>query len=134
MTLTAARVYWNFRSEDTARGLLEETLRIRREVLGPEHPEVAAILRNLGTLLGVMGDYPAAQRHIEEALAIDEKVWGPDHATTGGTLSELALVTVNGLTERSMAICRTDGRASPSGIVPLRIISISRCLICIKIG
>ena len=45
-----------------------EALRIREEVLGPAHLDVAQSLNNLAFLLGVTGDYAGARSLNERAL------------------------------------------------------------------
>ncbi len=44
-----------------ARPLYERALAIREKVLGPEHPDIAASLNNLASLLGAQGDLAGAQ-------------------------------------------------------------------------
>ena len=56
-------------------------LAIRERVLGPEHPDTAQSLNNLGYLLGSQGDLAGARPYYERALAIWERVLGPEHPT-----------------------------------------------------
>jgi hypothetical protein len=51
-------------------------------VLGPDHPDTAWSLTNLGLLLRDLGQLEAARPYLERALAIREKVLGPDHPNT----------------------------------------------------
>jgi tetratricopeptide (TPR) repeat protein/predicted Ser/Thr protein kinase len=46
---------------------------------GPEHPEVAKILSNLGAFYNELGDNEASLRASLRGLAIRKKVFGPDH-------------------------------------------------------
>ena len=55
---------------------------ICERVLGPDHPQTAASLDNLGSLLQDQGDLAAARPLLERALAICERVLGPDHPQT----------------------------------------------------
>jgi hypothetical protein len=48
-------------------------------VRGPEHPETATELNNLGFLLQAQGDFAAAQPLYRRALAIWERVLGHDN-------------------------------------------------------
>jgi hypothetical protein len=47
--------------------------------LGPEHPNVATAVNNLGGVLKALGDLPAARQAFQRALAIFEKYLPPDH-------------------------------------------------------
>ena len=57
---------------DQAREMFEDGLKIRTEVLGPTHRDVAQSLCNLGTACHELGDNAAAQKHFEESLGILE--------------------------------------------------------------
>jgi tetratricopeptide (TPR) repeat protein len=54
-------------------------LAIREKVLGSQHPEVAAVLYNLGELYRSQGKYSEAEPLLERSLAIMENALGPDH-------------------------------------------------------
>ena len=64
-------------------------LAIRERVLGPEHPDTAQSLNNLGYLLGSQGDLAGARPYYERALAIWERVLGPEHPDTALALNNL---------------------------------------------
>jgi tetratricopeptide (TPR) repeat protein len=51
-------------------------LAIREKVLGPEHPDVAQSLNNLGELYRIQGRYAEAEPLLKRALAIRERVLG----------------------------------------------------------
>jgi tetratricopeptide (TPR) repeat protein len=72
-----------------ARSLLERALAIDDKVMGPDHPDTARSLNNLGYLLQEQGDFSGAQPYYERALAIREKALGPDHTETAKSLSNL---------------------------------------------
>lgn len=67
------------------RSLIERSIFIKEKVLGPDDPETAWSLRNLATLLEMVGDYSTARPLFERVLAIQEKTLGPDHAQVGWT-------------------------------------------------
>ena len=73
-----------------AEPLYQEALRIRQKVLGPEHPDTALSLNNLGTLYQDMGEYAKAEPLYQEALRIRQKVLGPEHPDTAESLNNLA--------------------------------------------
>jgi tetratricopeptide (TPR) repeat protein len=58
---------------------LKRALAIAEKVYGPDHPDVATRVSNIGTILLAQGDLPGALQYTQRALAIDEKVYGPDH-------------------------------------------------------
>jgi hypothetical protein len=57
---------------------LNRALAIEKKVLGPEHPDVAGTLNNLGNVYDDQGNYPLAEQALSRALAIEEKVQGPE--------------------------------------------------------
>jgi len=61
-------------------------------VLGPEHPDTAQGLNNLGSVLAAQGRYADAEPLYRRALAIWEKVLGPEHPDTSTGLNDLAVV------------------------------------------
>jgi tetratricopeptide (TPR) repeat protein len=73
-----------------ARPLYERALRICETVGGPEHPDTAACLSNLGLLLVTLLDFASARPLLERAVAIRQKVSGPDDLTTATSLNNLA--------------------------------------------
>ncbi len=70
----------------------EQALAIREEVLGPDHPEVAATLNNLAVVQRALGSYVSASASYERALAIGEAALGPDHPGVATTLNNLGLL------------------------------------------
>ncbi|MDI9408104.1 MAG: tetratricopeptide repeat protein [Candidatus Pacebacteria bacterium] len=57
---------------------------------GPNHPDTATSLKNLGQLLYYNGDYDGAEPMLRRALAINEAKLGPDHPNTAASLNNLA--------------------------------------------
>ena len=77
-----------------AREQLERALRTSKVAYGPDHPNIASILGNLGGLLRELGGLRAARQQLERALRIQEAAYGPDHpdvASTRGNLGSLLL-------------------------------------------
>jgi tetratricopeptide (TPR) repeat protein len=95
-----------------ARPPYERALAIQEKVLGPEHPETATSLNNLGLLLQDQGDLAGARPLFERALAICEKALGHEHFETATSLNNLArllqaqgdLAGAQPLFERALAI------------------------------
>jgi len=57
--------------------LYRRALAIDESIYGPDHPEVAGDLGNLGLLLRELGQSAAADHLMRRALAIYEKSFGP---------------------------------------------------------
>ncbi len=73
-----------------AEALLQRSLRISEQVLGPEHPYTAATLSALATLYHNQGKYAEAEPLYQRALRISEQAEGPKHRDTARILHELA--------------------------------------------
>ena len=85
-------VYTQIGGYEEARPLLEESLAMRRALLGDDHPDVAASAHSLGWLLYWSGDHPGARASFERALEIREAVYGPDHPQVAVSLTSLGFV------------------------------------------
>jgi tetratricopeptide (TPR) repeat protein/CHAT domain-containing protein len=70
----------------------EESLRIRRQILGPEHRETADNIDNAAQMYGAIGDFRSALRLYQQGLAIRRKVLGPEHPDTAESLANIAAV------------------------------------------
>jgi tetratricopeptide (TPR) repeat protein len=66
-----------------AEPLFRMALAIREKAFGPTHPETAASLDNLASLLYAQGDFAGARPLLERALTIFEKAFGPEYPPTG---------------------------------------------------
>ena len=53
-----------------------------KKAYGPDHPDVARDVNNLGLVLRQEGDLAQAKAAFQRALAIFERAYGPDHANT----------------------------------------------------
>jgi tetratricopeptide (TPR) repeat protein len=65
---------------------------LRKEVLGPEHPDTLTSMSNLALVLGSQGKYEDAEAMNQQTLARREKVLGLEHLDTLTSMSNLALV------------------------------------------
>jgi tetratricopeptide (TPR) repeat protein len=72
-----------------ARRSLERAVRIDEAAFGPDHPEVAPDLNNLGCVLQHLGDLVGAKKNHQRALRIDEAAFGPDHPRVASCLNNL---------------------------------------------
>jgi len=75
-----------------AEEIAARVLDIRRETLGPRHPDVGASLNDLALLLGAQGDHTAARLLLEESLDISREVLGPRHPDLAIGLGNLAMM------------------------------------------
>jgi tetratricopeptide (TPR) repeat protein/CHAT domain-containing protein len=72
--------------------IAQEFLELCEKAFGPDHPETADALYNLGELYHSLRDYAKAEQLLKRALQIDEKALGSDHpdtATIFNTLGQL---------------------------------------------
>ena len=72
--------------------LFERALDIRERILGPDHPDTAISLNDLGLLHWAQGELDAAKPLFERTLTIRERGLGPDHRLTAAILDDLALL------------------------------------------
>ena len=80
---------------EESRKLHEETLRIRRRVLGPAHPDTLRSMNNLAATLLAQGRYAEAQKLFEEVVEIKERTLGRDHPDTLLSINNLAAMLMN---------------------------------------
>jgi tetratricopeptide (TPR) repeat protein len=70
--------------------LVGKAVELAKRVYGPEHPNTATSLYNLGSLYQSMGEYAKAKPLSQEALRILQKVLGSEHPDTASSLNNLA--------------------------------------------
>ena len=75
-----------------ARTVYEWALKIDEASFGPDHPEIARDVNNLGLLLQALGELPAARAHLDRALKINEASFGPDHPNVARDVNNLGLL------------------------------------------
>jgi len=92
--------------------LVQQTLAIREQQLGPHHPSTAASLNNLAELYRAQGKYAEAALLFLQALAIYEQQLGPTHPDTATSLNNLA------------ELYRTQGRYAEAEPLYLRALAI----------
>jgi tetratricopeptide (TPR) repeat protein len=67
-----------------------KVLSLRKEVLGPEHPDTLTSMNNLALVLGSQGKYEDADTMTRQTLAQREKVLGLEHLDTLTSMNNLA--------------------------------------------
>jgi serine/threonine protein kinase/tetratricopeptide (TPR) repeat protein len=83
---TLGFIFTTYAEYDTAKPLLDESLKLRRELYGDDSPELAESLKHAGVFYYLIGDYRKARRYEREALAICERHFGPDSGETAEML------------------------------------------------
>jgi eukaryotic-like serine/threonine-protein kinase len=68
----------------------EAALAIRRTRLGPDHPEVASSLYNLGVAYAELGQLDRALQLLQSALEIDRRALGEEHGAYAGDVVAVA--------------------------------------------
>ena len=69
--------------------IAERAIEVAKRSRGPEHPETAVALNNLGVIFQEIRDYARAEPLLQEALQIRQKVLGPEDPDTAETLDNL---------------------------------------------
>ena len=87
---TMGQVYRNLGLYDPARELSEESLAIRRRILGEDHLLVAESLQNLSVLRRQLGDDAAAEPLLREALEIQRRKGATETAVYAKALNDFA--------------------------------------------
>ena len=85
-------VYLSLGLPDQAEPLIRESLELRHQLVGAEHPDVAATLQTLGMIELYRGNFNMTQLHAKQALAILRNAKGNDDPQVAGALSDLAMI------------------------------------------
>lgn len=72
--------------------LYEQTLEIRRRVLGPEHQATLQSMNNLAEVLIKLGEYAQAQKMLTQAHGVQFRVLGPDNPDTAYSTYNLGCI------------------------------------------
>ncbi|MGH9752935.1 MAG: tetratricopeptide repeat protein [Blastocatellia bacterium] len=91
---TIGKLYQNIGLYDRAQTLLEEALKLRRQALGNESPDVAASLNHLGEVARLKSDYAGSESLLREALAMRRKLLGAESKDVAQSLNNLGIVLV----------------------------------------
>jgi eukaryotic-like serine/threonine-protein kinase len=95
MLAVIGRAYLQLGVLDQAEGVLDESLSLREALYGPDHPEVAATLRQLALVHRLGGEYDQALAPARRAREIKLRELGPRDRATGMASNTLALVMHN---------------------------------------
>ena len=78
-----------------AQAAYDRALTLMQAALGPDHPEVARVVHDLGTFLTTRGELEQARERLASALAIATRAHGLTHPVTGHTHIALAQVALH---------------------------------------
>jgi serine/threonine protein kinase/tetratricopeptide (TPR) repeat protein len=107
---------------------LRESVQLKEQILGKDHPDVAISLGNVGWVLAKLHRIDESLAYGERAVAIDEKALGVDHPSTAVQLSNQAdllnlagrFSEADGLARRALAIWeREEGADHPNAAFAL---------------
>ena len=84
-----AMVYYSEGRYAQAEALHNQTLRLMRRALGPEHLDSLLVTSNLATDY-TQGKFAQAEAMLSQNLATESRVFGPEHPSTLSTRSDLA--------------------------------------------
>jgi tetratricopeptide (TPR) repeat protein len=84
-----ADYYWGRAEYAKAEPLYQRAIAIRKNELGPDHPDTGTSLNHLADLYVDQARYEEAEPLYRRALALRENVLGPDHPETGTSLNNL---------------------------------------------
>ncbi len=89
---TMGRVYLKIGLSESAEGLLQKSLRLRRQSLGPVDPKIASSLHNLSNVLRETDNDDAAEPLIREAISIQNRSGDTENLNYAGGLNNLAAI------------------------------------------
>ncbi len=84
--------HWRGGKYDSALSHCRVALATREELLGPNHPQVAAALNMLGIVHMLKGDLDQAHLRLQRALTIRQNTFGNEHPSVASTLNNIAEV------------------------------------------
>jgi len=89
---TIGTVYDSLGLYPESRKLLDQSVSLRRQVLGPKNPELLSSLNELARVMRMEGQLSAAESTLQNALVTDRRELGPEHSVTLDCMIELANV------------------------------------------
>ncbi|HEU0178664.1 MAG TPA: serine/threonine-protein kinase [Blastocatellia bacterium] len=92
---TIGQLYQSIGLYDRAQPLMEEALKLRRQALGNESPDVATSLNHLGEVGRLKGDYARSEPLFREALAMRRKLLGDESKDVAESLHKMGVLLVD---------------------------------------
>jgi eukaryotic-like serine/threonine-protein kinase len=87
---TLGNVYLDLGEYQSAEAMHRSALKVRKDLYGEEHPDVARSQNDLAQVLYGEGNWAEAESMHRDALAVRRKVYGPEHPEVAESLNNLA--------------------------------------------
>ena len=79
-------------SMEKAKDFFQQSLDMRKQLYGLEHPEVASSLSNVGSIHSVMGDLETAKDSFQRSHALRKKIYGEKHPCVADSLNNIGIL------------------------------------------
>lgn len=92
MLSVIGRAYRAMGDYEKAQSLSERALSLRKNVLGPDHIDIASSMKDIGWILKNQGEYKTAESFARKALAMQRRLLGEDDIEVAQSLNVLAML------------------------------------------
>ena len=97
--------YWYLGDQEKALKQQERAVALRRQELGPEHPETVGAMNDLAIVLDRMGKFAEEQKILEVVVAVKRRTLGPEDPLTLRSVNNLAIaLAMQGLLEDAVKL------------------------------
>ncbi len=99
--------YWYLGEQEKALEQQKRAVALRRQELGPKHPETVGAMNDLAIVLDRMGKFADEQKILEEVVAVKRRTLGPEDPVTLRSVNNLATVmAMQGLLEDAVKLAK----------------------------
>jgi len=99
--------YWYLGDQEKALQQQERAVALRRQELGPGHPETVGAMNDLAIVLDRMGKFAEEQKILEVVVAVKRRTLGPEDPVTLRSVNNLATVlAMQGLLEDAVKLAK----------------------------
>ena len=77
---------------EKAKDYFQQSLDMRKQLYGLEHPEVASSLSNVGSIHSMMGDLETAKGSFQRSHALRKKIYGEKHPCVADSLNNIGIL------------------------------------------
>ena len=97
--------YWYLGDQEKALEQQQRAVALRRQELGPEHPETVGAMNDLAIVLDRMGKFAEEQKILEVVVAVKRRTLGPEDPLTLRSVNNLAVaLALQGLLEDAVKL------------------------------
>jgi eukaryotic-like serine/threonine-protein kinase len=97
--------YWYLGDQEKALKQQERAVALRRQELGPGHPETVGTMNDIAIILNHAGRFAEAQKILEEVVAVKRRTLGPEDPVTLRSMNNLATtLAMQGLIEDAVKL------------------------------